>query len=304
MDKQKTQDASVFVRSFEQQEATLAPSVAKSSQFVAPGDDILSQENVVRGHGTMVQGTRLTSTVAGLVERVNKLVAVLPIRARYSAEVGDVVVGRIRDVVSRRWKVDVNSRQDAVLLLSAVNLPGGVQRRRTYEDELKMREFYDQDDLISAEVQELKQDGLIMLHTRSLKYGKLENGIFISVTAQLVKRSKKHFHHLPCGIDIILGNNGYVWIYIDETTAYAEDEEERTFPEKKKSAKSNIDQTLSAIRIRNSIYILDLYFLSIQPETIMLIYEQTIQKEIPVQHMLRPDIMNDIYRRVMNTKEM
>jgi exosome complex component RRP4 len=65
----------------------------------------------------MVQGSRLISTVAGLVERVNKLVAVLPIRARYSAEVGDVVVGRIRDVVSRKWKVDVNARQDAVLLL-------------------------------------------------------------------------------------------------------------------------------------------------------------------------------------------
>jgi len=143
------------VQSLLQQETSFVPSLAKSSQFVAPGDDILSQESVVRGHGTMVQGSRLISTVAGLVERVNKLVAVLPIRARYSAEVGDVVVGRIRDVVSRKWKVDVNARQDAVLLLSAVNLPGGVQRRRTYEDELKMREFFDQDDLISAEVQEV-----------------------------------------------------------------------------------------------------------------------------------------------------
>ena len=27
----------------------------------------------------------------------------------------------------RRWKVDANSRQDAVLMLSSVNLPGGVQ---------------------------------------------------------------------------------------------------------------------------------------------------------------------------------
>jgi exosome complex RNA-binding protein Rrp4 len=27
----------------------------------------------------------------------------------------------------KRWKVDVNGRQDAVLLLSSVSLPGGVQ---------------------------------------------------------------------------------------------------------------------------------------------------------------------------------
>lgn len=42
-------------------------------------------------------------------------------------EVGDVVVGRITEVGQKRWKVDLNSRQDAVLMLSSVNLPGGVQ---------------------------------------------------------------------------------------------------------------------------------------------------------------------------------
>lgn len=30
-------------------------------------------------------------------------------------------------VQPRRWKVDANARQDAVLMLSSVNLPGGVQ---------------------------------------------------------------------------------------------------------------------------------------------------------------------------------
>lgn len=30
-------------------------------------------------------------------------------------------------VLPRRWKVDANSRQDAVLQLASVNLPGGVQ---------------------------------------------------------------------------------------------------------------------------------------------------------------------------------
>lgn len=30
-------------------------------------------------------------------------------------------------VQGKRWKVDLNSRQEASLLLSAVNLPGGVQ---------------------------------------------------------------------------------------------------------------------------------------------------------------------------------
>jgi hypothetical protein len=31
------------------------------------------------------------------------------------------------EVVQQRWKVDTNARQDAILALSSVNLPGGVQ---------------------------------------------------------------------------------------------------------------------------------------------------------------------------------
>ena len=67
----------------------------------------------------------LTASVAGVVERVNKLISVRPLKNRYNGEVGDVIVGRITEVQQKRWKVDTNSRLDSVLLLSSVNLPGG-----------------------------------------------------------------------------------------------------------------------------------------------------------------------------------
>ena len=35
------------------------------------------------------------------------------------------MVGRILEVGQRRWKVDTKSKLDSVLMLSAVNLPGG-----------------------------------------------------------------------------------------------------------------------------------------------------------------------------------
>ena len=49
------------------------------------------------------------------------------IQYRYTGEIGDVVVGRITEVAQKRWKVDVSARCDAILMLSSVNLPGGVQ---------------------------------------------------------------------------------------------------------------------------------------------------------------------------------
>jgi exosome complex component RRP4 len=85
---------------------------------------------VFSGHGTYQEGKDIVSAVAGVVEQVNKLITVRPLRTRYAGEIGDVVVGRITEVGQRRWKVDVNARQDGVLLLSSVNLPGGVQVRR------------------------------------------------------------------------------------------------------------------------------------------------------------------------------
>lgn len=35
----------------------------------------------------------------------------------------------------------------------------------------------------------------------------------MKVFPSLIKRSKTHFHKLPIGANVILGNNGFVWIY-------------------------------------------------------------------------------------------
>ena len=40
----------------------------------------------------------------------------------------------------------------------------------------------------------------------------LAQGILVEVSPSLIKRRKTHFHTLPCGASLILGNNGYIWI--------------------------------------------------------------------------------------------
>lgn len=72
-----------------------------------------------------MENEKLVASVAGVVDRVNKLICVKPFKTRYNGEVGDVVVGRITEVQQKRWKVDTNARLDSILMLSSVNLPGG-----------------------------------------------------------------------------------------------------------------------------------------------------------------------------------
>lgn len=178
---------------------------------------------------------------------MNKLVSVKPVRGRYKPEVGDLVVGRIVQVQARRWKVDVGARLDAVLMLSSINLPGGVQvshfrsvimvsfakardkRRKLESDELQMRTFFSEGDLLVSEVQAFFQDGSISLHTRSLRYGKLRNGLLIRSPSSLISRLKSHFIVLPCGVQLIVGLNGFIWVCIAPKEAKEEDDDEEAF---------------------------------------------------------------------------
>ncbi|XP_015596772.1 exosome complex component RRP4 [Cephus cinctus] len=181
--------------------------------FYTPGQEVSSQTGFMRGHGTYVdEEETLRASVAGVLEKVNKLISVRPLKTRYQGEIGDVVVGRITELQQKRWKVDTNSKMDSVLLLSSVNLPGGELRRRSAEDEQTMRRYLQEGDLICAEVQSTFADGSLSLHTRVLKYGKLSQGIMLKVSPALIKRKKTHFHNLANGAILILGNNGYVWI--------------------------------------------------------------------------------------------
>ena len=48
-----------------------------------------------------------------------------------------------------------------------------LKRRKLESDELQMRTFFEEGDLLVAEVQAFFSDGAMSLHTRSLRYGKV-----------------------------------------------------------------------------------------------------------------------------------
>lgn len=185
----------------------------QGNSIVTPGELITEDPIWMKGHGTYFLNDKTYSSVAGNISRVNRLLSVIPLRGKYSPETGDHVIGRITEVGNKRWKVDIGAKQDAVLMLGSVNLPGGVLRRKSESDELQMRNFLKEGDLLNCEVQTIFNNGMASLHTRSLKYGKLRNGIFLKVPSSLIVKSKNHAFDLPGNVSIVLGSNGYTWLY-------------------------------------------------------------------------------------------
>ncbi|XP_030063684.1 exosome complex component RRP4 [Microcaecilia unicolor] len=261
--------------------------------LVAPGDTITTDTGFMRGHGTYMEDEKLLASVAGTVERVNKLICVRALKTRYNGEVGDIVVGRITEVQQRRWKVETNSRLDSVLLLSSVNLPGGELRRRSVEDELAMRDYLQEGDLISAEVQAVFSDGALSLHTRSLKYGKLGQGVLVQVSPSLVKRRKTHFHNLPCGASIILGNNGFIWIF---PTPEQREEEAGGFIMNLEPVSLPDREVIS--RLRNCLLALSTHKMMLYDTSILYCYEASLPHQI--KDLLKSEVMEEI---VMETRQ-
>ncbi|CAH1277428.1 EXOSC2 [Branchiostoma lanceolatum] len=217
--------------------------------LVTPGDVITTDTGYMRGHGTYMDDDKLKASLAGVVERVNKLICVQPLKTRYNGEIGDVVVGRVTEVGQRRWRVDVNSKLDAVLMLSAVNLPGG-ELERSAEDELMMREYLQEGDLIS-----------------------LSQGVMVQVSPSLVKRRKTHFHNLPCGASVILGNNGYVWV---SPTINDEKTESNGGYEQDLEPVPSTDREVIA-RLRNCILALATHKLMLYDTSVLYAYEASRQ---------------------------
>ncbi|PHH64090.1 hypothetical protein CDD81_4965 [Ophiocordyceps australis] len=278
--------------------------------ILTPGSVLTTDPQWMRGHGTYIprDSTSITSSLAGTLTRTNKLLSVRPLRARYTPEIGDLVIGRIAEVQARRWRVDVAAPQLATLQISAVNLPGGILRKRTETDELQIRSFFQEDDLVVAEVQQLHQDDVASLHTRSLRYGKLRNGLFVSVSGTGggagVVRAKRQAWTVDepangaAKIDVLLGVNGYLWISkhvepdvaVGDAAAGINRMEENVSQKAYSSQNDPIDvATMTEIaRFRSVILALVEHGIRVDEETVMKAYEEAVE-------MAKESAANDVY---------
>ncbi|CDW78954.1 exosome complex exonuclease rrp4 [Stylonychia lemnae] len=251
-------------------------------RIVVPGDYV--DEGFIAGHGTYEQEGKIYASLAGIVHRIDKVICVKPLKTSFKPDIGDVIIGRIVAVENKRWTVDINSYQHGVLNLTNINLPGGLQRRRSEEDKMQMRNYFKENDIISGEVQSINtHDGKINMQTRNLKYGKLINGFLIKVDHNYIRRMKSHilefFQEDWQPIACIIGTNGYIWIYTpDKLTQNTQQSEVKVI-----SKETRVKMAV----LRNSIIILEKVQLPIFKDTIQKVLDSQRQNAIEAKDMLK-----------------
>lgn len=296
--------------------------------------DSENESSFLRGHGTHVEVSnttsadqygvaasqhqhqqqykqqRLIASVTGTVQRVNKLISVDRVAANiYDAHTGDLVVGRIVSVGTSRWNVQlVGHLRQAALPLSGVHLPGGVQRIRTAQDAREMRNYLQEGDLVSAEVHKIQTDGTVFLHTRSSRYGKLENGCVVTVPPTLVPRRKNHYYTaLLDEFEVLFGCNGMIWIQrkLSSSSSTSSEEQQQQpqvdgggqqelaqLQEERRAEHAKMPYSLperqALARLRNSVECLRLASRPITPESLKEVYVRSQATISSVGEMMEP----------------
>ncbi|MFP3985268.1 MAG: exosome complex RNA-binding protein Rrp4 [Candidatus Bathyarchaeia archaeon] len=187
------------------------PTFYERRQLVAPGD-LLAEGNYVAGENSFKENEKIYATRVGLVEYDERRINVVALKAFYTPNIGDTVIGKVTDVTLGGWLVDINAPYPALLRASEV-----MERSyRPQKDELSA--IFDVGDLVIAKIASYDRTRDPLLTVREPGLGKITRGQLIKVTPTKIPRiigrkgsmisTIKH----ETGCHIFLGQNGLVHI--------------------------------------------------------------------------------------------
>lgn len=192
--------------------------------LLCPGDVVTLQEGDVKGKGLISLNGDLhnaVSTLLGECTIVDRVVSVKTPYQRYLGNVDDVIVGRVVEVGDGRWVIDYGGMIPGHLLIGSVMMKDSVQRRRTDEDRLGMKEIFNVGDLLACEVQKLTETGEALMHMRSSRFGLLTHGQLVKVPSYLIPRQSSHIVQIFDDVQVVLGCNGWIWVGFSTQSASA-----------------------------------------------------------------------------------
>jgi exosome complex component RRP4 len=181
-------------------------------EIVVPGDILAEGMSYLPSGRATRESNKIIAISLGLTNIKGHVVKVIPLAGRYIPKRGDAVIGKITGITRGGWRVDIRCPFEA-------DLPIG-EASYNYIDTNKypMSKFFDIGDFIFANITDINEKRFIKLSTKNRPYRKLHNGIIIEVSPTKIPRiigkqgSMIKMLKENSGCDILVGQNGWVWI--------------------------------------------------------------------------------------------
>lgn len=187
-----------------------APPLVKSREVVVPGEVLCTGLDYLPSNGTFRRGDSIVASVLGIVRFQGRLVSIIPLAGGYLPMVGDVIVGRVMDILMTGWRLEMNSAYSAVL--SIVNTMGYIRKG---ED---LTKYYKIGDYLVTKIITVTSQNLIDVTMKSSGLRCLKGGRVLKVSPNKVPRiigkggSMIEQIKRITQCDIVVGQNGQVWL--------------------------------------------------------------------------------------------
>ena len=177
-------------------------------KIVIPGEVIATGDKFLPGEGTEKKDGKIVAVRYGLAEETKDLVKVISLSGVYQPRRGNVVIGKVENVIHSGWIIDIGVADNAFLSLAEVP---------RYINKNELEELMDIGDMVVAKIWSINQRG-IDLSIKSRGFGKLEKGIIIRINSNKVPRiigkegSMISLIKEETNCRITVGQNGFIWI--------------------------------------------------------------------------------------------
>lgn len=183
-------------------------------QLVIPGELLAEGEYEAAGACYKENG-KIYAAAVGLAElREKNIVYVIPLAGSYIPKVGDLVIGKIVDIVVGGWHVDIKAPYTAVLpVAEAFTKPIDLGK-------VDLRTILDIGDLILAKVIsfDLTKENPVTLTIKEARLGKIEKGVLVEISPVKIPRvigkkgSMINLIKSEMKCEIIIGQNGRILV--------------------------------------------------------------------------------------------
>jgi len=182
-------------------------------KIIIPGELLGTTDSKKAGRGTYIEQKHIYSNVLGILSERPPFINVIPLKGRYDAIVGDIVIGIVQEPLSSAWLIDINAPYPALLHVSEV--PWDVEFGET-------EKYLNTGDSIMAKVQQVDLEKKLGVTMKDRNLYKIRGGHVIDVEPSKVPRiiGKKGTmisllkKYTRCRI--FVGQNGWIWIDGDD----------------------------------------------------------------------------------------
>ena len=190
-------------------------------KVVIPGEIVIEGESYLPGESTEKRDGKIYSLRYGLAEEQNNLIKVIPLSGVYNPRRGNVIIGRVENIISSGWLIDIGAPDSA--FLSLMEVPRFVNKDA-------LEEVFDIDDMIVCKIYSINKKGIdVTVKGRGL--GKIDDGTIFQVNPNKIPRvigkegSMIKLIKENTGCDVTAGQNGEVLVQGDsiDSEVYAKE---------------------------------------------------------------------------------